>query len=101
MSLIAPDDTRNCGTLAAPRMVNRFRLAGVLSELDAEVRAIVPVDGFGLVIGDEGGDFSFLSRRRWGNSGYSFPIGDLPAPFASAQVRPSQYTPLSAAFDPT
>jgi hypothetical protein len=80
-------------------MVHRFRLADVLSELDAEVRAIVAVDGLGFVIGEDRGDFSFLSRHRWGNSGYSFAIGDLPAPFALQQSAAAQYTPSSAAFD--
>src|SRR4051812_5560036 len=80
-------------------MVNRLRLAGALSELDPAVRAIVPVEGFGIVAAGEHGRFSFHSRRRWGSSGYSFTIDKLPAPFAVQHSAPAQYTPLSRSFD--
>ncbi|MGH9143113.1 MAG: GAF domain-containing protein, partial [Vicinamibacterales bacterium] len=80
-------------------MVNRLRFAGVLSELDAGVRAIAPVDGFGLLLREERGAFTFLSRRSWGSSGYTFPLTDLPAPFAVEQSGPVQYTPLAPMLD--
>jgi two-component system response regulator FlrC len=80
-------------------MVNRFRLAGILSDLDAEVRGVAPVDGFGLAVDEGNGVVSFLSRRPWGSSGYTFRIGELPAPFAAVQAGPAQYRPLSAGCD--
>jgi transcriptional regulator with GAF, ATPase, and Fis domain len=80
-------------------MIHRLRLAGVLSELDAEVQAIEPVDGFGLLLPDNNGQFTFLSRSPWGNNAYAFAAADLPAPFRVPLSEPAQFTPLSPDYD--
>ncbi len=80
-------------------MTHRLRLAGVLSELDAEVQAIEPVDGFGLLLPDSNGQFTFLSRSPWGNNAYAFAAADLPAPFRVQLSEPAQFTPLSPGYD--
>ena len=79
-------------------MAHRLRLAGVLSELDAEVQAIEPVDGFGLLLPDNNG-FTFLSRSPWGNNAYAFAAADMPAPFRVPLSEPAQFTPLSPDYD--
>src|SRR4051812_12508989 len=80
-------------------MIHRLRLAGILAELDAEVHAIEPVDGFGLLLPDDTGQFTFLSRSAWGNNAYVFAAADLPAPFRVPLSAPAQFTPLSPGYD--
>ena len=48
-------------------MISPVQLAGVLSELDADVQSIAPVDGFGLVVPEADGQVMLLSRSAWGN----------------------------------
>ena len=63
------------------------------------VQAIEPVDGFGLLLPDNNGQFTFLSRSPWGNNAYAFAAADLPAPFRVQLSEPAQFTPLSPDYD--